>query len=437
MQRTVLPLALVLSACAIPPKSPSQEDQTNIVILFADDMGWGDLSSYGNPVIRTPQLDRMAQLGMRFTDFHSASPACSASRYGLLTGRYPHHSGFGWVLFPGSKEGLAEDETTMAEALQARGYATAVIGKWHLGDHAGVLPLDHGFDEYFGLPYSNDMLPSVPNRNYPPIPLYKNKLVAEYNPDQSTLTRRYTEYAVEFIHRNRDRPFFLYVPYAMPHVPLHPGEEFAGKSPRGIYGDVVEELDWSAGVIAKALSDCGVAEKTLFIFTSDNGPWIIKGENGGSSGPLMDGKGSSWEGGHRVPALAWWPGTIPAGSICRELASTLDLLPTALDMSAISETSTARATKLPLDGRSLLPLMTGGAWQDERIMLIHGPGNEIHGIRKGRWKLLVKTNSQTGVVPHEGKVPLLFDLQKDPGERRDVSENFPEVLATLQSLLPK
>lgn len=430
MRFLLLLSALAIGACSI--LSGDQKTKLpNIVVLFADDLGWGDLGCYGNPVIRTPRLDRLAQQGMRFTDFHSASPACSASRYGLLTGRYPHHSGFGWVLFPGNEKGLAASETTVAEALKQRGYATAIFGKWHLGDHPGVLPLDHGFDEYFGLPYSNDMLAGRPGTDYPEIPLYSNESVVERSPDQSTLTRRYTEHAIDFIRRNQERPFFLYVPYAMPHIPLHPGREFAGNSPRGTYGDVIEEIDWSAGAISDTLKELGLAKNTLFLFTSDNGPWIIKGENGGSSGPLMDGKGSSWEGGHRVPAIAWWPGTIEPGGICRELSSTLDLLPTALELSASPETG------LALDGRSLLPLLQGNRWEDERVLLINGPGNEIHGVRRGGWKLLVKTNSQTGVVPHQGKVPLLFDLHRDPGERRDQSSSNPEVLEELLALLPE
>ncbi|MCH2112686.1 MAG: sulfatase [Planctomycetes bacterium] len=425
---SIVPLLFALASS--PSMGTESDPPPNIVVMFCDDLGWGDLGCYGNPVIRTPELDRLAAEGMRFTDFHSASPACTASRYGLLTGRLPARSGFAWVLNPDSKAGLAPAERTLAEELRAAGYATALFGKWHLGCNPGRLPLDHGFDEFFGFPYSNDMLHTIKSRDYPKIPLYDGKQVIERDPDQTTLTRRITERAVDFIHRKKNAPFFLYIPHPMPHLPLHPGKDFAGRSPRGTYGDVIEELDWSAGEVTRALTKAGVAENTLFFFTSDNGPWIIKNERGGSSGPLLDGKGSTWEGGIRVPGIAWWPQTIEAGQTCRALASTLDFLPTFTALAGRPPIEDR-----PLDGRDLQPLLKGQEWDDQRLLPIHGLSNEVHGIRMGPWKLLVKTNSQTGKVPHEGRTPLLFQLEQDPGERFDRSESEPRVLQRMQRAL--
>jgi arylsulfatase A len=428
----------------------------NVVILFADDMGYGDLGCYGNPVIRTPNLDRMAAEGMRFTQFYSASPACTASRYALLTGLYPKRSGFGWVLAPKSERGIHPKERTLAEELKAAGYATAAFGKWHLGRPTEYLPLQNGFDEYLGLPYSNDMQPP----KWQPLPLIDGNEVVELDPDQNKLTRLYTERAVSFIRKQGDHPFFLYLPYAMPHVPLHAGPDFAGKSLRGAYGDAVEEIDWSAGEIMRTLQELGVAQNTLVFFTSDNGPWIIKGERGGSSGLLRDGKGSTWEGGMREPAIAWWPGKIAPGQVQPALASTLDLYATAIKLAG-RQIPTDRA----VDGFDLAPVLFandstrvqtahdggasgaandgaigGGRTSDEVVLprsefYYYGLSNELMAVRRGPWKLHIKTYSQTGKKYFGDKLPLLFNLERDPSEKYDRSTTQPEIVAELTELI--
>ncbi len=398
---------------------PAPLPMPNIVLLFCDDLGYGDLGVYGHPTIRTPNLDRMAAEGMKFTNFYSGSPACTASRYALLTGRYPIRSGFSWVLYPDSERGIHPEEMTLAEGLQQAGYRTACFGKWHLGStKREYLPLQNGFDEYLGLPYSNDMIPPI----HPDIALLQGNDTLEMNPDQRTLTRRYTKQAQAFIQRNKGRPFFLYLPYAMPHLPLHPGEAFAGKSLRGTYGDVVEEIDWSAGEIMKLLDKLGLSENTLVFFTSDNGPWIIKNEEGGSAGLLRDGKGSTWEGGMRAPAIARWPGIIEGGSAQMGRACTLDLFATALELAGVP-VPTDRA----VDGRNITPLLKGEIPDkvDSAPFFYYGP-HELHAVRKGPWKLHLRTSSQTGIQHFGGKAPLLFNLDIDPSEQYDLADAQPE-----------
>jgi arylsulfatase A len=409
-------------------RSAEVERPPNFVILFADDLGYGDLGVYGNDSIRTPHLDRLAAEGLRFTDFYSASPACTASRYALLTGRYPAFSGFSWVLYPASLRGIHSREQTIAERLQAAGYATACFGKWHLGTaDSSFLPLQNGFDEYMGLPYSNDMIPP----QWPDIALLEGNDTLEMNPGQTLLRQRYTQRAIDFIDRNRQRPFFLYLPYAMPHVPLHPGPKFAGQSPRGAYGDVVEEIDWSVGEIRKALKDRDLAENTLLIFTSDNGPWIIKGRQGGSAGPLRDGKGSTWEGGMREPAIAWWPGTIAAGTLSDFPASTLDLYPTLLQLAGQRP-----GPDYPADGRDISSLLKGtDSLPVPRAFFYHGPDNRLQAVRSDRWKLHIQTNSQTGKQYFEEAPPLLFNLVADPGETDNLASEHPEVVKELLTLI--
>ncbi len=305
------------------------EPPPNVVIIFCDDAGYADIGPFGAEGYQTPNLDRMAREGRLFTDFYSAQAVCSASRAGLLTGCYPNRIGIRGALGPHSKVGINPDETTLAEVLKTRGYATAIFGKWHLGDAPEFLPTRHGFDEYFGLPYSNDMWPKHPtSRSYPDLPLFSGTSVVERNPDQSQLTTWYTEHAVRFIESNRDRPFFLYVPHNMPHVPLFVSEKFAGQSSRGLYGDVMMEIDWSVGQILDSLKRNGLDEKTLVVFTSDNGPWLVYGDHAGRTGGLREGKGTSFEGGQREPCIMRWPGHIPAGTVCHEPAMTIDLLPT-------------------------------------------------------------------------------------------------------------
>lgn len=403
-----------------------QISKPNIVIIFCDDLGYGDLTSYGHPTIKTPNLDRMASEGMKFTNFYSGSPACTASRYALLTGRYPIRSGFGWVLSPRSPRGMHPEEITLAEGMKNVGYSTAMFGKWHLGvTKTEYLPLQNGFDEFLGLPYSNDMIPP----KWKDIPLIDGNDTLEHNPDQTKLTKMYTERAVDFIERKKDEPFFLYVPYAMPHVPLMPGEDF-NDSERGAYGDVVEEIDWGVGEIMKTLKAQGIAENTLVFFTSDNGPWIIKNEKGGSSGLLRDGKGSTWEGGMRVPGIAWWPGTVEAGTIQTQRASTLDLYHTAFSL-----TGQSVPKDRPVDGRDISEILQNGTTQNDDPYFYYGLNNKLMAVRKGPWKLHTVTYSQTGQDYFEGKLPLLFNLSIDPSEKYEVSDDNPEVVAELQQLI--
>ncbi|MCP5112271.1 MAG: sulfatase, partial [bacterium] len=315
------------------------ESPPNFVLIVADDMGYGDLGCYGNASIRTPHIDGLAAEGMRFTEFYAASPLCSPSRAALMTGRLPIRTGVNRVLAPVAKRGLNRREVTIAEVLRPRGYATACIGKWHLGRLPRFLPTRQGFDSYFGLPYSNDMSrksnPTHPLYKIwlvpiPPLPLMRNEKIIEREPDQSQLTRRYTDEATRFIRQSAGagRPFFLYLPHTSPHPPLHASERFAGKSAQGSYGDVIEELDWSTGEVLRTLDELKLADRTLVIFASDHGPWLAKDQEGGSSGPLREGKGSTWEGGVRVPFIARWPDKIPAGVTTSAFGTTMDLLPT-------------------------------------------------------------------------------------------------------------
>jgi arylsulfatase A-like enzyme len=412
-------------------------------VILADDLGYGDLGCFGHPTIRTPHLDRMAREGMRFTQFYSAAEVCTPSRAGLLTGRLPPRSGMcsnkRRVLFPNSKGGLPADEVTIAELLKGKGYATGCIGKWHLGHLPPFLPTKHGFDSYFGIPYSNDMdrVASAPmgraaflspKTEFWNVPLLRNAEVIEQPADQHTLTRRYADEAVRFIHEHRDEPFFLYLPHTMPHVPLFASEDFAGKSSRGLYGDVVEELDQAVGTVLQALRDEKLAERTLVIFTSDNGPWLTQFEQGGSAGLLRDGKGSTWEGGMREPAIAWRPGTVPAAAVSQELASTLDLLPTLCAQAGID---------LPkdrdLDGYDITPALAGG--KGPRNEMFYYRGFELMAVRMGRWKAHFQTQASYGQPQAERHdQPLLFDLLVDPSEKYDVAEKHPEVLAKIQLL---
>lgn len=418
---TAASAALATAATAAPRPTP---DRPNIILVLLDDAGYGDFASYGHPTLRTPNLDRMAREGVRFTQFYSASPACTASRYALLTGRLPARSGFRWVLGPDSERGLHPDERTLPEVLRERGYATACFGKWHLGQRPPWMPLQHGFDRFYGLPYSNDMLPP----KHPDLPVYDGDRVAEVNPDQTRLTGELTRRAVAFIEEHREKPFFLYVPFTMPHVPLHAGPRFAGRSPRGAYGDVMEEVDAGVGAMLDELRRLDLAERTLVIVTSDNGPWIIKGEEGGSAGLLRDGKGSTWEGGVRVPCVAWWPGVVPSDAIQRHAASMMDLFPTIIGLAG-GEAPTDRA----IDGRDMLPLLLGEEPESERDPLFfYGYEGELYAVRSGPWKLHVRTYSQTGRDYFDGRLPLLFDVERDPSELFDVADAYPQVVAELQ-----
>ncbi|HNQ87495.1 MAG TPA: sulfatase [Verrucomicrobiota bacterium] len=438
MRPILLLLALLAAACQ---PLPAASAKPNLVVIYADDLGYGDLGCYGSPTIRTPQLDRMAAEGLRFTDFYSGAEVCTPSRAALLTGRYPVRSGMAGqrrVLFPNSKGGLPPGELTLAEALKSAGYTTAHIGKWHLGIHEGSRPQDQGFDETYGLPYSNDMdgradLPSGasgsanPPRNGWNVPLIHNGRIIERPANQTTLTRRYTEQALRFVTTNRHRPFFLYFAHTFPHVPLFASPAFQGRSRAGIYGDAVEELDWSVGEILDALRAEDLADNTLVVFSSDNGPWLTMGAQGGSAGPLRNGKGSTWEGGMRVPAIAWMPGKIQPG-VTPQMASVLDLYPTALGLAGITP-----APNRILDGRDLRPLLFQGQSLPDHPLFYYR-GQQLFACRLGEWKAHFQTQAGYGQAkPEIHAPPLLFHLGLDPSEKRNLATQHPDVLARVQA----
>ncbi len=416
----------------------------NIIVILADDLGYGDLSCYGHPTIRTPNLDRMVAEGMRFTDFYSAGEVCTPSRAALLTGRYPVRSGMAHdqfrVLRPRSKGHLPAQEITLAEKLKAGGYATGLIGKWHLGVwsiNPAAHPMRHGFDSFFGLPHSNDMNPAMgspkgalrlPDQEaaWWNAPLYRNEEIIERPADQTQLTRLYTERAQRFIQSNKNKPFFLYIAHTFPHVPLFASKKFRGTSRRGVYGDVVEELDWSVGQVLATLRRERLAENTLVFFTSDNGPWLIMDQQGGSAGLLRDGKGSTWEGGMREPGIAWWPSKIKAGVINTNVASMLDIFPTALHLTGES---------LPkdrlIDGLDITATLLKGEDIPKRTIFFYR-GTRIFAARKAQWKLHVLTQaSYNQPKPEPRNPPLLFDLNTDPGEHFNISTNHPGVVADI------
>lgn len=437
IQLTYCLLALFLVSCQT-TTSTSEERPPNIVIIFADDMGYGDLGTYGNPTIRTPQLDQMAEEGLKFFQFYVGASVCTPSRAALLTGRLPIRYGMVSdrirVLFPFSYKGLPEEEITLAEALKAQNYATGIVGKWHLGHLPQYLPLRNGFDSFYGLPYSNDMIPTpdakwAPPRKYPPLPLMDGDEVLETNPDQRLLTKKYTEKAINFIEEHKTEPFFLYMPHSFPHVPLFASSDFEGKSSRGLYGDVVEELDWSVGEVLKALKERGLAENTLVIFTSDNGPWLTEKQEGGSAGLLHQGKGSTWEGGMREPMIAWWPNKITPGTT-QSLATTMDIYATAVSLAGGS-----LPTDREIDGVDLSPLFNDPT-AEIRDEVIYYLGAQVFAIRKGPWKMHVKTlNPYIGEQAVTHDPPLLYQLEHDPSERFNLAENHPEVIAELKAIL--
>jgi arylsulfatase A len=440
MRLTVFTLIIALLS-NFPARAADAPRPPNLVIILADDLGYGDLGCYGHPSIRTPNLDRMAAEGMRFTDFYASAVVCTPSRAGLLTGRYAVRAGLASdkrrVFFPNSANGLPATEITIADLLRKQGYATAQIGKWHLGHHPQHLPLAHGFDYQFGLPYSNDMdlrkeAPKLASRNLDPQiewwnqPLLQNGKTIEQPVDQHTLTKRYTEEAIKFIRQNKDKPFFVYLAHTFPHVPLFASKDFQKRSPRGLYGDVVEELDWSTGQVLDALRSEGLAENTLVIFNSDNGPWLMQEVVGGSAGLLKEGKGSTWEGGMRVPCIAWWPGRIRPGQMTHALACNLDFLPTACALAG-AEPPKDRV----IDGVDLLPLLRGAA-STARDSFIYYRDEQLYAARKGPWKIHVMTKSGYGPDPVEKHdPPLLYDLDQDPSERFDVAAQHADVVAEL------
>ena len=408
----------------------------NYVLIFCDDLGYNDLGCYGSMKNRTPRIDAMAKEGMRFTSFLSSSPVCTPSRASLLTGCYARRVGMHedftghWVLIPRSRRGMHADEWTLPEILKAKGYATACIGKWHLGDQPPHLPTAHGFDEYYGIPYSNDMASA--RRGDPPLPLVQDTKVIEAPANQATLTKRYTREAIQFIERNKSKPFFLYLPHTFPHLPLFASKEFHGKSANGRYGDSVEEIDWSTGKILDALKQHGLDKNTLVIFTSDNGS---NGRNGGSNAPLSGAKGGTMEGGMRVPMIARWPGRIPAGGTCNELSSTMDFLPTFAALSG----GLLSANKI--DGHDITPLLTGtkGAASPYEVFYYYRR-RQLQAVRWGDWKWhlpLANTfpNWTTANQKGRGRPGKLVNLKTDLAEKVDVTAANPKVMAKMRELV--
>ena len=419
----------------------------NVVIMFVDDLGYGDLGVYGHPTIPTPNLDRLAREGQRWTNFYVASGVCTPSRGALLTGRLPVRIGLAYnhnfrrVFFPNSTGGLPLSELTMAELLREKGYATAAVGKWHLGHLPKYLPTQQGFDSYYGIPYSNDMDATgtgwklekffeTPNINYWNVPLMEGNQIIERPANQHTITKRYTERGIEFIRANQDRPFFLYLAHNLPHTPLFASDDFLNTTSRGLYGDVVAEVDWSAGRIAETLKELGLAENTLFVFTSDNGPWLLMKQAGGSAGLLRDGKGTTWEGGMRVPAIFWWPGKIKPG-IRTDIGSTLDLLPTMAGLAGAS-----LPTDRVYDGFDLTPTL----FEDRpspRDHMLYYRRDEVCAVRLGSFKAHFITETEY-TADNQYTVqdpPLLFNLQVDPGEQYNIAEQHPTILEEIRSLV--
>ncbi len=434
------------SMLAAPPPAPVSPAKPNIVVIFCDDLGYTDLGCFGARGWTTPNLDRMAKEGMRFTNFYAAQAVCSASRAGLLTGCYPNRVGITGALMPRSKIGLSASETTIATMLKAQGYVTGMVGKWHLGDAPQFMPWNHGFDDYFGLPYSNDMWTNKPERKdgYPVLKLFRNQEPIDditTHAKQDQLTTRYTEHAVGFIKAHAKEPFFLYFAHSMPHVPLGVSDKFRGKSQQGMYGDVAMEIDWSVGEVLKTLKECGIDDNTLVVFTSDNGPWLNYGNHAGTCYGLREGKGCSFDGGQKEPCIMRWPGKIPAGSECRQLAATLDLLPT------VAALSGAKLPALRIDGVDIAPLLF--AKKDacpRRTFLYYYNANDLEAVRRDQWKLVFPHNhrSYVGVKPgKDGKggpytkghaTYALYDLAADPGETTDVKDKHPDIVAELEKL---
>lgn len=437
-KKLVLPAAALLSIF-----TAEAQKQPNIIVILMDDMGYGDIGTQGAIGYETPNLDKMANEGMRFTRFYSVQAVSGASRAGLLTGCYPNRIGFSGAPGPDAVTGINENESTMAEVLKQKGYACAAYGKWHLGHHTKFLPTHNGFDEYYGIPYSNDMWPHHPTGTYPDLPLYEGDKVIAYNPDQSQFTTNFTERAIQFIDKNKKHPFFIYLANPMPHVPLFVSDKFKGKSKQGLYGDVTMEIDWSVGQILQKLRKEGLDENTLVVVTSDNGPWINYGNHAGSTGGLREGKGTSFEGGQRVPCLMQWKGTIPAGSVCNKLAVNIDLLPT------FAHISGAAMPSHKTDGVNLFSLLQGDTKSTPRTsFLYYYRRNSLEAVSDGEFKLIFPhpTRTYEGFAPGNDGMPgrvdenkmleekILIDLRRDPGERYNVLSQYPEAAGRLEQM---
>lgn len=419
------------------PAQSAMPSKPDFVVILIDDMGYGDIGPFGSKLNHTPNLDRMAKQGMKLTSFYGA-PVCTPSRAQILTGCYAKRVSLPDVIFPACPIGLSPKEHTVADLLKAQGYATMAIGKWHVGDQPEFLPTGHGFDHFFGLPYSNDMGQKTNGAGkispYPPLPLLQDKSVIEAPVDQDTLTARYTAQAVKFISENRDHPFFLYLAHTAVHVPLHPGAPFRGKSGNGLYGDWVEEVDWSVGRVLETLKQLGLDANTMVLFTSDNGPWLAQGRDGGVAGPLRGGKMTTWEGGMREPTIAWWPGKIPADTVCVAVASEMDVLPTFVKLAGGQV-----PTDNKIDGKDIWPLLSGQSQTSPHRALYYFNGMHLQAVRSGPWKLAIAPQG-TGrgrgpEVPATFAKPRLYNLDTDIGERINVATEYPEVVTRLQDFI--
>ena len=441
--------AILLTAATAFSGVAMAADYTNIILVNLDDVGYGDFSCNGASGYLTPNIDRLAAQGMRFTHFLAVQPVSGASRAGLLTGCYSNRIGFSGAPGPDSKYGIHAEEMTMGELLKQKGYSTAIFGKWHLGCQHQFLPLQNGFDEYYGLPYSNDMWPYHPQQgevfNFPDLPTYEGNEIIGYNLDQSRLTTDYTMRSVNFIKKNKDKPFFLYLAHNMPHVPLAVSDKFKGKSEQGLFGDVMMEIDWSIGEIWKTVQKLGLEENTLIVITSDNGPWINYGNHAGSAAGLREAKGTTFEGGNRVPCIMYWKGHIQAGTICNRLASNIDLFPT------FAEITDAPLPERKLDGVRLLPLIEGveGANPRESFVYYYNR-NDLEAVTDGEFKLVFPHKHVTyeayapgndgmpgKVVTAEVRASELYDLRRDAGERYNVLHQYPERAAKLMRIADK
>jgi len=404
----------ILSGFYYSASSQQSTNLPNIIVILTDDLGYGDLSCFGAPKIKTPYLDRMAEEGIRFSEFYCASPISSPSRAGLLTGRLPQRMGINAVFFPDSHTGMPSNEITIAEMLKTKGYKTGIVGKWHLGHLEQFLPLQQGFDSYFGIPYSNDMTSIV---------YYRNNEVEEFNVDQQYITQRYTQESLKFIKESKEMPFFLYVAHNMPHVPIYASPEFKGKSDQGVYGDVIQEIDWSVGQIYKTLDSLKILDNTLIIFTSDNGPWLPFFEQAGSAGGLREGKQTTFEGGMRVPCVAMWRNTVKPQSEYNDISSTLDLFPTIAEI-----VNYTLPDSIPLDGVSILNILKGNG-NRTKDNYIYFNRSKPNAFRDGDWKIILpyKGNEasrySTPIAAHD---TLLFNLKSDPGEKNNLVNIHPE-----------
>lgn len=436
----ILPAAAAAAGIVSCDTEPKRPDLVNFILINLDDAGNGDFSFSGALGYKTPNIDRLALEGMRYTNFYAAQPISGASRAGLLTGCYPNRIGFAHAPNPGCPYGISDEEETIAEVLKKRDYATAIFGKWHLGDAEKFLPLQHGFDEWYGLPYSNDMWPYHPKWKFPDLPTYEGNEILGYNLDQTTLTTDYTERSVKFIRENRERPFFLYLAHSMPHVPLAVSDKFKGKSEQGLYGDVMMELDWSVGEVLRTLEELGLERNTLVIFTSDNGPWIAYGNHAGSTGGLREAKATTFNGGLRVPLIARWKGTIPAGTVCERLASNIDLLPT------FAQIAQAPLPAHKIDGVSMLPLLEDPDAAPVRDALcLYYQDNSLEAVTDGTYKLIFPhdylaygTPGDDGMpgemIPRRVEEKELYDMRRDPGERCNVLSQHPEIAEKLEAV---